>query len=545
MNLRTCVDPTGRFVYGIHKPHFFVENMREHDHISSLGIFDDGQNHENLANFPTGPVNVESADRIYEIPNAFPFKGVTYISESWAIPKSENPDSIFLPESPKTSFSNVIKKWFKDPDISSAKIQELYQNLPAPVLLTLAKTSTDKIDLSCMAHMACKFVLDPKTEKPCGLEYEKDKTGKIRPVIYNHDLFEVLANNIYLADDFRQAMVLRPGVQGESEIMGEWMVQAEDGPSHVFEYLRQNSYIPWGHYAANMANDAVRYRVNDLKPSDMEGMRHLYYQRTYLQMARLVGVKIPDRRRTLTVDELENLRIKILSGLVSEKTVSEKKVKFSKTLWGWNYGFDFSPTGYRLHASHQQIHQQFAMIPASIPAKGFKNRELPCFGCGDMIADFIRDYREKTGKIFFDVYIEAILNNERTDGRTDKDSSLIVYKDDRVMAFVPKAQTSQWEIQLMPLSPVGNILETDLITRKSLDTAMLACVRTLGLMGAEMITSIEYSKPVEDKDTGQRLLYAFLPKLPISPGGFSEAQLRWINGHFPEDFALACRKKMS
>ncbi len=48
----------------------------------------------------------------------------------------------------------------------------------------------------------------------------------------------------------------------------------------------------------------------------------------------------------------------------------------------------------------------------------------------------------------------------------------------------------------------------------------------------------------DSMDSDQRLLYAFLPKLPESPGAFSEAQLRWINGHYPEDFALACRMQL-
>ncbi|MEJ2477229.1 MAG: hypothetical protein P8Y40_06970, partial [Desulfobacterales bacterium] len=44
--------------------------------------------------------------------------------------------------------------------------------------------------------------------------------------------------------------------------------------------------------------------------------------------------------------------------------------------------------------------------------------------------------------------------------------------------------------------------------------------------------------------TDQHLLYALLPRLPESPGAFSEAQLRWINGHYPEDFAAACRRRL-
>jgi hypothetical protein len=46
-------------------------------------------------------------------------------------------------------------------------------------------------------------------------------------------------------------------------------------------------------------------------------------------------------------------------------------------------------------------------------------------------------------------------------------------------------------------------------------------------------------------ESDQHVLYCFLPKLPESPGAFSEAQLRWINGHYPEDFAIACRLKLA
>jgi len=63
-------------------------------------------------------------------------------------------------------------------------------------------------------------------------------------------------------------------------------------------------------------------------------------------------------------------------------------------------------------------------------------------------------------------------------------------------------------------------------------------------MGARIITGIEYSKRFDDPDMDQRLLYCFLPRLPQSPGAFSEAQLRWINRHYPEDFAAACRTRL-
>jgi hypothetical protein len=215
---------------------------------------------------------------------------------------------------------------------------------------------------------------------------------------------------------------------------------------------------------------------------------------------------------------------------------------FNSTLWGWNYGFDFSPSKYRLHASHQQIHQQFALIPATVETQT-REHYIPSFACGDMIAEFIHNFQKETGKQFFDCYIQAIRNNQRMDNKQG-DCNLIIFEDKHVMVFVPKAQTSQWEIQIMCLEPVGNILEADIQVRNSLDRAILITMEILANMGAKMITSIEYAKRVDSVDSDQRLVYAFLPKLPQSPGGFSEAQLRWINGHYPEDFALTCRKKM-
>ncbi len=98
----------------------------------------------------------------------------------------------------------------------------------------------------------------------------------------------------------------------------------------------------------------------------------------------------------------------------------------------------------------------------------------------------------------------------------------------------------------MTLPPVGHIVEADQAVRDSLDYAMLTAVRVLEAMGARMITSIEYAKAMDQtEDNDQRLIYAFLPRLPESPGAFSEAQMRWINGHYPEDFAAACRNTLS
>ena len=61
MKLRTCVDPSGKFVYGRHQPCFTVANLRENDYIGPLGRFADGAMVDNQANFP--PVTWMSRQR--------------------------------------------------------------------------------------------------------------------------------------------------------------------------------------------------------------------------------------------------------------------------------------------------------------------------------------------------------------------------------------------------------------------------------------------------------------------------------------------------
>lgn len=533
MKLRTCVSPSGSFVYGVHDPSFRVENFRENDYIDSIGKTDDGRVRENRVNFPTGLVDVDRADTIYEIPNAFPFKGTTYIARSWAEAKAVNPDAIRLPKRKAQSLSKAVDKWLENS--GSEGTDDFFEHLPETLQIALAASSTDPEDLIRLADICCGLARDPATGHPTGMLFKTDGHGRTRPDIKNHALFETLANNRFLPDEYKKAMVLKPGVQGGSEIVGEYL-----GGSHVFEYLRRNSYIPWGHYAANMADDAVRYRIGDLTPDDMTGMRHLYYQRTFAVMAGMLGIELPDTGRTLSVEELEELRVR------TNDACSSQKPEFDSSLWGWNFGYDYAPTGYRLHASHQQIHQQFALLPSSVPTGDASEKEtFRPFACGDLVADFIREYKKETGKNFFETYIRAIRGNRRMDGDVNRDGSLAVHEDGAVILFVPKAQTSQWELQLMTLKPVGNVLEADIETRRSLDRAILTAMKTLTALGAEMITTIEYSKRFGADDADQRLLYSFLPKLPESPGGFSEAQLRWINGHFPEDFAAACRAAKS
>ncbi len=167
-----------------------------------------------------------------------------------------------------------------------------------------------------------------------------------------------------------------------------------------------------------------------------------------------------------------------------------------------------------------------------------------------MVTEFVSDYHGKYGTSFFANYLQAINTNQRMDSRRDRDSSLVVWEDENVMLFVPKAQTSQWELQLMTKPDrdgrwPGNILETDTQTRRSLDAALLKAQQALAGRGARMVSSIEYSKRFDLSDHPQPLLYSLLPKLPNSPGAFSESQHRYINGHYPEDFAAVCREELS
>ncbi len=543
MKLRTCVEPEGRFRWGVHRPQFKVANFRKGDEIGALGTTEDGCDYQNLANFPQRAVEELDADWIFEIPNAFPFRGVTYICKSWADEKAVNPAAIRLPGKTDISLNRTVAQW-SDDGKNEYSLQHIVDTLPDSLRIALASTSTDPKDLICLAGCCCEFVYNKAGDRPIGLKYRSNENNGFSACISDHDLFETLVNNSHLPDPYKEVMVLRPGVQGKSEIVGDWH---NDEGSHVYEYLRRNSYIPWGHYAANMANDSVRYAVNELSLQDITGLRHLYYQRTYTRIAQQCGIAIPRERQGLSTNELDTLRERILEHLSAADP--DERMEFNQTLWGWNFGFDFAPSHYRLHASHQQIHQQFALIPAfvSVETGHTQGRDavMPAYGCGNMIADFTDSFRTQTGKLFYKSYIHAIRSNRRMDGIENGQSSLIVYEDGEVMLFVPKAQTSQWELQLLTIKPVGNILEAGFASRQSLDRAMLIAAGVLSGMGARMITTIEYPKPFDSEDSDQRLLYSFLPKLPESPGAFSEAQLRWINGHYPEDFAAACRLQLS
>jgi len=531
--IQTCIVPDGKFQYGIHKPAYTVTNLRPDTKVESLGLTEENELVKNLRNYPSENVEVTGADWIFEIPNPFPFKGRTYIDKEWADASARNLERIQIPQPDHVSLSDTLQQ---------NKIDDsLFENLPAPLLLALATCSTDPQDLKKLAELSCEIIKD--AEKPTGLRYKEDTSGGLRPIIHNHALFEAVANNPHLPDNYKIIMVIRPGAQGGSEIVGEW---PRDEHSHVFEYLRRNSYIPGGHYAANMADDAIRYSIDALSTDDIHGLRHLYYQRSYVRLASELNLQLPTTKAALTEQELETLRISIIS------TAKEKGISLA-TLWGWNFGFDFAPSYYRLHASHQQIHQQYAMVPDQVESyyHGTQKQigQMSSYCCGDLVAELIKQYRLENGSDFFEDYRGAIASNRRMDDRTDLESSLVIWSDEKVMLFVPKAQTSQWELQLMTLpaedgSLAGNIFECDSRMRRSLDTGILIAQKALAGIGAKMVTSIEYSKRLNEEPLHQPLLYAFLPRLPESPGAFSEAQLRFINGHYPEDFATVCRRNV-
>ena len=521
MRTKTCVHPDGHFRCGIHQPAYSVTNLRENDFPEELGQTEK-EPVTNSINFPQGTVIENKADHIYEITNPFFFRGTTFINSAWADRTAQDPGQIKLALPEKTSLRKNTAS-----QLTQKKYEKLLSSLPSSLLLALATTSTDPEELTFLARLSADFIY--QNNEPQGLKYGDGN----KPEINNHDLYEALANNPHLPDTYKNTMVLRPGVQGGSEIVGEW----QQTKSHIFEYLRRNSYIPWGHYAANMAHDSVRYRIKDLSRDDMAGLRHLYYQRTYLRLAEELEPEQVTAKQSMSPAQLEELRRKII-----HKIKQGWQPSFNSTLWGWNFGFDFAPSGYRLHASHQQIHQQFAMLPAKMPGLDDSSEMINTYGCGDLIGDCAEIYQQQTSSNLFSDYLQCIRSNQRFDGRNDRESSLIIHEDDKTILMVPKAQTSQWEIQLFCKGKVGNIVEADPDTRKAIDHGLYLGQQILAGLGAKMVTSIEYSKRLDNINSDQPLIYALLPRLPWSPGAFSEAQLRWIIGHYPEDFASRCRQ---
>ncbi|ADH86055.1 hypothetical protein [Desulfurivibrio alkaliphilus] len=519
---RDFLDHHGNFLVLAHHPSYRVRNLRAHDQLEVLGREADSDCVvDNRRNFPPGEVEVARADPVYEIPNPLTFRGVTYINRPWAEARAADPNSIRLPKQPEVSLGRDLTAALagKQPELPAK--ERLIALLPRPLQLTLAATSTDPDDLTALAALSCDFAMGPE-QTPQGLLFRPDDQ---RPQIHDHDLYETVANNPHLPSHYKRIMVLRPGAQGGSEIVGEY--GAPGAATHIYEYLRRNSYIPWGHYAANMAEDAIRYRIADLTAADMTGLRHLYYQRTYVRLAELLDLPAKWQRTGLTGDELEELRLQLQKRLAAD---GADRLPFTGTLWGWNFGYDCSGSGYRLHASHQQVHQQYALVPPP-----------PAFAAGDQVAACCRSFRKRHGQGMFAAYLKALRQNRRIDGRRQAPAELIIHEDEQLILFVPKAQASQWELQIMTKAEVGHVLEADAACRAALDRALLLAQQILAGLGATMVTSIEYSKRLDAADHDQRLLYALLPKLPYAMGAFTEAQQRFICGHYPEDFAACCR----
>jgi hypothetical protein len=473
-------------------------------------------------------VEVAAGEWIFEIPNSFPFMGATFILKS---------------EADRSAGGNNPFKHARTGSVGGSQDLDLEGQTRA-ALLSLASTSDDPALLAKLAEKSCRFSYDKDSGAVSGMVYGKTDGGDFRPLIFDSHLFQLVSNNQFLPDDYKRFMVLLPGAQGTNPIVGEYT----QGDTHIWEYMRDNSYIPWGHYAANMAHDAVRYRIQSLSQADIVGLRHLYYQRVYVQLAGDLGLPLKVERRPLTVEELEGLRLSV-RGEIKSRNKSGKDLPFNATMWGQNFGFDLSCSGYRLAASHQQIHQQFALIPSRVLAYGSGNNEtslgtMPAYTQTDLVMQFAREYREKTGRSFFDTYLEAIGNNLRVDGRVDKESDLFFYQDENIIAFVPKAQRSQGEVQIMTKVRCGNILEADVETRASLDRALLLTMKVLENLGVKMFVALEIPKRLDNPDIDQRLLYCFLPRHPQSPGGFSEFQQRWISNQYPEDFARTCRDEL-
>lgn len=526
--LQTSITPEGRFRVGRHAPSYQVINLREQEHCATLGFLPDQTPVGNQDNFPQGDIGVAQAQPIYEILNPLPFRGCTFIDSGWAAARAIDPGLIRIHSPAPVSLRAILGN-----QCPAAAVREIVTHLPLPLRYALAATSTDPEELVWLAHSCCRIVC-AEDGAPIGLPYI-EKNGRTQAEIDDFELFETVANNPHLPDPYKEIMVLRPGVQGNSEIVGDF----SQGGTEVFEYLRSNSYVPWGHYAANFSPNSIRYRIADLSCADMEGLRHLYYQRIFITIAEKLGIA-PALRRRLSGEELEALRQDILAALAVDNSLEPLA-----TLWGWNFGYDFSASGYRLHASHQMIHQQYAMVPQWVNDTCEGHNQA--YSSGDQVTDVVERYAQEYHSDFFADYLQALANNTRTDGGSGE-QSLVVWQDHNVILFVPKAQVSQWELQLLVIAdcagrPVGNVVEADAAVRRSLDTGILKAQQVLVALGAAMVSSIEYGKRI-GVSNGQRLLYAFLPKLPWSMGAFSEAQGRFILGHYPEDFAVACRRQL-
>ena len=232
--IQTTITPDGKFYYGIHKPSYSVQNQRQDTVLQNLGHDMQGNPVDNKRNSPDDTVEVENGDWVFEIPNPFPFKGRTYINKAWADSSAGNPEKIRLPAPEPVSLTQTLKKCsLKD---------TLFEHLPPPLLLALATCSTDPEDLVRLAELSSEIEKND-TGIPIGLRYETDPGNKVIPIIHNRPLFEAVANNHHLPDSYKIVMVVRPGAQGGSEIVGEW---ERDPNTHIFRISTEKLLHPVG-----------------------------------------------------------------------------------------------------------------------------------------------------------------------------------------------------------------------------------------------------------------------------------------------------------
>ena len=526
---------TATFPIGLHEPKYSVVNVRSGKAIKRLGSTLQGEEVLNHANFPDSPIlEIAHGEPVYEIKNPFPFWGTTYILKRRADEFKRNPLSFSfkkVPASEKAQSNDGIFEAMARGQLTLDGRRCSIKDLPRHVLLSLAANSKSPLVLREIARISCEMETD-ETGHPVGLRYEHGTSGGLRPIIHDKPLFETVANNPHLPDEFKRVMVLNPGAQGENPIVGEYKTRN----THVWEYLRKNSYIPWGHYASNMAHDQVRYNIKDLTLEDMEGLRFLYYQRIYLELYRTLSGEVPKVSYSTDQEALEELRKEVF-GLLEAELKGGNIPFFTGNLWGWNYGYGYASSGYRLHASHQQIHNQYALVPHRT------TNGVPTYIVGDLVWDHIEKFQGETGREFFPCYISTIRDSaSRMDQSQEGPCGLLIFEDENVMAYCPLAQRSQGEVHLMAKRGVGNVLEADISMRKSLDSGILKVMRALDGLGAEMITIFEISKRYHRLDSKQHLFYCFLPRHENSPGSMSEAQGRHITGHYPEDFAWALKE---
>ncbi|HFQ89122.1 MAG TPA: hypothetical protein ENK27_03510, partial [Desulfobulbus sp.] len=140
--VHTCVTPAGRFRVGVHKPSYEVINLRHRDRVGRLGILADGSPVDNQVNFPASDVREEQASWIYEIANAFAFRGTTYIDSAWARARARDPASIRIGPRPECSLLRVLGR-----HLEPEKARQVLAELPRPLLYDLAANSTDPEEL--------------------------------------------------------------------------------------------------------------------------------------------------------------------------------------------------------------------------------------------------------------------------------------------------------------------------------------------------------------------------------------------------------------